>query len=197
MTARPYQALSALLLLMLLCSGAAHATTVYKSVDAEGRVTFSDQPPTETTLVEILEYRVPDTEPSALDTARLQAMRETTDRMAADRREREAARARVRADAAAARAASTPPTYEYYGQAGYYPAWPVFGRPIVRPPYHRPPHGRPPHGRPPLVKPPYARPAPYNRHGIRVVGRYSQHPANLIRRGYSSRAREVFYGPRR
>lgn len=165
--------------------GAAMATTVYKSVDAEGRITFSDQPPPAEQLVEILDYDVPQARRSAEDTERLEQMRETTDRMAADRREREAARAKARSEAAAARAAPYP---EYVAERYYYPGYPLLRRPVVRPP-HRPPHGRPPHGKPPSLRPP-VRPQP------RLARRYSQHPANLIRRHYSSAAREQFYGSR-
>lgn len=64
------------------------ATTVYKSVDANGKVTFSDQPPVgaSTETIEIGDYTVPD---SVETEARLRAMRETTDRLRDDRLERE------------------------------------------------------------------------------------------------------------
>jgi hypothetical protein len=83
---------------LLVCScGVAQAQTVYKSVDENGNVTFSDTPPADDRVVaEQLELNVP--APAALeDQAQyLQDMRETTDRMAADRREREKHRAEVR-----------------------------------------------------------------------------------------------------
>ena len=42
-------------LFLLFCLPCA-AATIYKSVDARGRVTYSDQAPLETNVVEILEY---------------------------------------------------------------------------------------------------------------------------------------------
>lgn len=170
-----------LLGLSLAASLPLNASTIYKSVDAEGRVTFSDQPPPAEELVDVLEYTEPQPQRSALDTERLREMRETTDRMAADRREREAARAKHRAEAAAARSA---PAQVYYEDRYYYPAYPLLRRPVVRPP-----HGRPPHHSPPGLHPP-SRPEP------RLTRRYSQHPANLIRRKYTGAARERFYGSR-
>ena len=176
-------------MVMALAAGvhSANATTVYKSVDAEGRITFSDQPPPAEELVAVLDYQVPEVRRSDVDTMRLEQMRETTDRMAADRREREAARARARTQAASARtAAEYSPAY--YQDRYFYTGYPLIRRPVVRPP-HRPPHGRPPHGKPPSLRPP-ARPEP------RLARRYSQHPANLIRRKYTGAAREKFYGSR-
>jgi hypothetical protein len=68
----------------------AYAITVYKSVDANGKVSFSDQPPgagIRAETIEIGDYTVPD----SVDTdARLRAMRETTDRLRDDRRARTA-----------------------------------------------------------------------------------------------------------
>ena len=184
-----FQAFALLLSLVTTAGG----TTIYKSVDGQGRVTFSDQPPAEGKVVSVTEYREPQPSPSALDLQRIEAMRETTDRMAADRREREASRAR-------ARAARQPPesapynagydgTYtERYsaGYSGYYPAYP---RRIVRKrPGHRPPGFRPGHGRPPFYRPHPERPS----HTAASAG-FNEYPASLVRRHYTSAARRVFY----
>ena len=164
-----------------LAAQLAGAATVYKSVDEQGRVTFSDQPPA-AGKVEVLQYHIAGKSRSALDTARLEAMRETTDRMAADRREREAARARARSQAAAQRAAAAP-TYVYPEDRYYSSAYLLPGRPLVRPP-QRPPHVRPPHLRPPSGRPPAAAFNPKQFRG----------PGNIVRRNYSGRARDIFYG---
>lgn len=84
-------------LLLLACPVLVLAEgTVYKSVDAQGRVTFSDKPPKDAVKVEPQDLPpVPSEE--ELEAARqrtheeLQQGRELTDRMAADRREREKA----------------------------------------------------------------------------------------------------------
>ena len=138
------------------------AATIYKSVDAKGRVTYSDQLPIETTLVDILEYTETAPTLAADDAERLAEMRETTDRMAADRREREASRAKAREDRVATQTVLVQQEPYYY---------PVYGRrrhhPVIRPPIHRPlPIGQP---------------------AIR-----SQYPAKLVRQHYSSAAARVF-----
>lgn len=215
-------AVATLLLAAPLCGSVSQAATVYKSVDAEGRVTYSDQPPSEGDVVEVMDLEVQARDPSEVenDLARIEAMRETTDRMAADRRERETARAKARAEAEAARAASYPPANyypnDYYGGYGgsvstssrySYSGWrggiyigdgairprPPYGRPPYhRPPHARPPHHRPPHGRPPNVRPPF-RPG-YDRQEAAQPGFSYNAPANQIRRRYTGKAREVFYG---
>lgn len=187
------------------------AATVYKTVDENGRVTYSDQPPQDGAAVEVLDLQVQPRSAQEIegDLARIEAMRETTDRMAADRREREAARAKARAEAEAARAAayqqsypdyyyddnyygsvSTSSRYSYSGWGGGIYVGPGIGRP--RPPYLRPPHDRPPHGRPPHVRPPF-RPG-HDRRDVAEPGFSYNAPANQIRRRYTGKAREVFYG---
>lgn len=193
------------------------AATVYKTVDENGRVTYSDQPPGDGEVVEVLDLQIEprSAEDVAGDMARIEAMRETTDRMAADRRERESARAQARAEAEAARAAAYQQQYPDYYYDDYYPSgsittssrysysgWrggiyvgPGVGRPrppYVRPPHGRPPHARPPHGRPPHVRPPF-RPG-HDRRDVAEPGFSYNAPANQIRRRYTGKAREVFYG---
>ncbi len=140
------------------------ASTIYKSVDERGRITYSDQPPPVSELVDILEYREPVPVPEGETLARLQAMREVTDRMAADRREREAARAEQRKQQA-----QESQTVVYQNPGNYYP---LYGRRY----YQRPPLLRPPHVRPPITGP-----------AIR-----SDYPAKLVRRHYAGAAARVF-----
>jgi hypothetical protein len=188
-------------LLFVVCFEA-RATTIYKSVDAQGRVSFSDQPPAGADVVDVYEYHEPPPSRSALDVDRIEAMREVTERMAADRREREASRARARAN----RQAQAGPDagngfypqeyrghdYKDYGPGffyGYRPA--VFPRRRHRPGGH-PPIAHPPIAHPPVVTPPLERPAD-SRHATRL----NQYPASLIRSHYTSAARRVFYGASR
>ena len=156
--------------LILLISLPCAAATVYKSVDERGRISFSDKPPAEDTLVEILEYAAPAPGPSAGNSASLTEMRETTDRMATDRRQREIHRAELRA------LRNDRQYVVVQQQESYY--YPLYG-------------GRRPHRpglRPPLQRPPPQ--LPQNRGS--VVGNY---PAKLIRQHYGSAAARAFNAP--
>ncbi|MHA7817549.1 MAG: DUF4124 domain-containing protein [Pseudohaliea sp.] len=125
----------------------AEPATIYRTVDAQGTVTFSDQPPDDGTA-EVLSIDVPPAADPALLERRLDAMRETTERMAADRRARENARAEL----AAARQPAPRP------EAGpapvprtlVVPATPLYGWPAYRHPWRPRPSLRPRPVRPPL-----------------------------------------------
>ncbi|MEO0437808.1 MAG: DUF4124 domain-containing protein [Pseudomonadota bacterium] len=113
----------------LLCAvQSAHSQTVYKSVE-NGVTTFSDAPPAEGDA-ERIELQLPPKPDAALLSERLAEMRETTDRMAADRREREQTRAALRADQLAARdrRASQDSGYEA-SPAWMNSYWPAYNRP--------------------------------------------------------------------
>ena len=199
---------------LLLASLEGGATTIYKSVDAQGRVTYSDQPPLVDEVVDVYEYREPPPSRSALDVERIEAMREVTERMAADRREREAKRARARTTGRHPQPAPgggngfydddygdydyAPGFYEGYRPAVYHrrvhKRRPGIHPPIARPPIARPPIGRPPIGRPPMGRPPMGRPPEGWPADSRRATRLNQYPASLIRRHYTSAARRVFYG---
>ncbi len=160
------------LLMLLLPAPIGYGATVYKSVDEQGRVTFSDQPPAAGEAAETLTYDPGDPVSAEEAQQRLDRMRETTDRMAAGRREREAARAAAepRPSQPAAPAPVEPlPTY-----------YPVYLGGARRPPYHRPGH-RPVHPVTP-VQPAAAR-VPY--------------PASYIRQRYPGAAGKIFNPPPR
>ena len=143
-----------LLALFLLGAVAAQAQTVYKTVDETGAVSFSDTPPESGEVAEELTLEVaPPQDPEAY-TRNLEAMRETTDRMAEDRRAREKHRAEMRELAAR----TQPPSQQAvqydlvdqysssWGYSGGYHYRP--GRPPWRPGYHpKPEH---PIHRPPV-----------------------------------------------
>jgi len=144
------------LLACLYCLSAA-AATVYKTVDENGVVSFSDTPPDTAAPVETMKIDAATPEVSAEEQQRLQDMRETTDRMAADRKEREQQRAELRQEQS--QPATPAPDYTDYmgysgGDARYYQRYPQ-RRPGYRPgqrPQPEQPIARPP-ARPPVHRP--------------------------------------------
>ena len=93
---RMIKILPQVLIFTLLCSAQVFSDTVYKSVDENGTVSFSDTPPENGAEAEELQLVISQPNSSNQPLANLEAMRETTDRMAADRREREKHRAEMR-----------------------------------------------------------------------------------------------------
>jgi len=173
-------------LLLLACLPAA-AAKVYKTVDANGVVSFSDTQPADASEVELLEIEVTEPQLSATDQQRLEDMRETTDRMAADRRARELHRAELRqqrtpAQTQVVEVGSGDDGYAN-GYSGYYP-YPV-RRPGWRP---RPTHpiARPPGYRPPMRPPLGIQPRPQPAKPI------IDYPASLVRKSYSPEVRAAF-----
>lgn len=91
------------------------AQTVYRSVGADGSVIFSDTPPaTNATAVETLQLEVAAESANPADQSRIHAMRETTDRMVADRLTREKHRAELRQLRAQTNALEQSGPYTYY-----------------------------------------------------------------------------------
>jgi TolA-binding protein len=176
----------ALMLVLLLGPVPLLAATVYKSVDENGVVSYSDTAPAQDQQAEVM---VIDVQPGADDELaqdQLEAMRETTDRMVADRQQREQHRAEIRK--LQAETQSQPQVIEYGAPAdnssiytGYYP-YPVYRpgggyrprptHPIARPPMRPLPPGRPPQGN--------------------IISPGHDYPASLIRRGYSPEVRAAF-----
>lgn len=167
------------LLLAVLFGPFAQAATVYRSVDANGVVSYSDSPPADDPEVEILVIDVQDPELSETEQQRLDAMRETTDRMAADRMAREKHRAELREQRTRQQAAQQSPVY--VTESDNYPLYYPYR--VQRPGWHRP---RPEHpiARPPLRpgSPGSATTLPYRR----------DYPASLVRKGYSPEVRAAF-----
>jgi hypothetical protein len=136
--------------LILLCSSTAYSQTVYKTEDENGVVSFSDTPPQQGIKSEVLQLQV--TEPQSPEDyqASLDAMRESTDRMAEDRMAREKHRAEMKELQAKTRSYQTPATAGYYDPDYYYSSSSSRRyqyRPPLRP-GHRP---KPEH---PIVRPP-------------------------------------------
>lgn len=117
--------------MLLLCGTSVLATTVYKTVDAKGVVSFSDTPQEEDAEELTISTSAPQSPEDHL--ANLEAMRETTDRMAEDRREREKHRAELK-ELAARNRAPQPPQQNYSDY--YYPINSGNYRRRGRPPYH-------------------------------------------------------------
>jgi hypothetical protein len=131
--------IAAALLLPFCASFPLAAQTVYRSVQ-DGVVTFSDQPPADAVDAQAIELAVPEIADDPQLEARLAAMRESTDRMAEDRRAREKHRAELRALRAPEPVATAPEMQTTLIYTGGY--WPVAGRPI-RPPLRPHPPLRP------------------------------------------------------
>lgn len=131
-------------------SRAAAAQTVYRSVE-DGVPTFSDSPPVSGQAEEIV-IDVAEPAPDPELEKRLTALRETTDRMADDRREREQHRARLRE---LRRATPEPAESQQSTVVVAGGLWPAYVRP--RPPGRPYPPLRP---RPPLRPTPAPLPSP-------------------------------------
>ncbi len=137
------------LLILAAAAAAASSTTVYKVVGSDGVVGFSDTPPEDPAAAELIAIDTPEAASSQESLQNLEAMRETTERMAADRREREAQREVARETvvlepaAAGMRQAQPEVHYEYF-----YAPLPIpsrHGRPGFHPP-QRPYPEREPRG---------------------------------------------------
>jgi hypothetical protein len=181
------QALPRLVVVMALLSAfwtnAASAATVYKTVDENGVVSYSDTPPPEEVPVETMVIDVQTPDLSETSQEQLEAMRETTDRMVADRQQREKHRAEMRQQQVASQAQPQVVQYTNPGSysgtySGYYP-YPVYR------PGHRP---RPGH---PIVRPPL-RPHKPVQLPAGVISPGYDYPASLVRRGYSPQVRAAF-----
>jgi hypothetical protein len=84
------------LALTFACTLQAASTVVYRSVDGNGVVSFSDTPPATDTPSRKLEIATPSGTSTRPYLQRLEAMRTTTDRMVRDRLKRERQRLQVR-----------------------------------------------------------------------------------------------------
>jgi len=166
----------AVVLALSLWSLSPRAATVYKSVDDNGVVSYSDTRPEGEADVETLVIEVQDPELTETEQQRLEAMRETTDRMAADRMAREKQRAELRQQRAQEQPAPAQPTYII--DSGGYPLY--YPYPVRRPGWNRP-HPTHPVARPPMRP---SRPVPYS--GVH------DYPASLVRKGYSPPVRAAF-----
>jgi hypothetical protein len=165
------------------------ATTVYKTVDQYGVVSFTDIRPNSAGPVETLVIDVRQPQLNDTDQQRLSALRETTDRMAADRREREKHRAEMRQQTISRQPQyAAAPYYQPTSFVGYSSSARFSRRGYNR---HRPGHtiGRPPQHpgvHPPMRPPQHQRPAQPRQFSV------NDYPASLVRRHYSSHAQAAF-----
>jgi hypothetical protein len=184
--------------LALLCCLPSLAATVYKTVDEDGVVSFTDIKPAGESPVEtlVIDARAPQV--SEAEQQRLQDMRDTTDRMAADRMAREKHRAELRQ-----LQAQTQPQYQpqypagdnpgYWGYSTGYSGY--YNYPARRPwrSKHRPRPEHPIAGRPiagrPIARPPLRLPAQGHSSDIRTSLPGNNYPASLVRRSYDPKVR--------
>jgi hypothetical protein len=132
-------------LLLAAITTTAYGQTVYKSVDADGTVTYSDQPAIAEELVETLEFNhAVRTEDSAAESAaRIEQMSQVADRLKKDREERDQARLAEK-ELALARQQLSPPliyreehyhtNYPYRERSRFNPRWSDRHKPS--PPYY-------------------------------------------------------------
>ncbi len=156
------------------------AATIYKSIDENGVVSYSDTRPEDDTVVETLV--IDEQSPAATEQAqqRLQDMRETTDRMVADRMAREKHRAGLRQLEAQTSVQQSPQDIpDYYDSSPVFTGY--YGYPAQRPwrPWRPSHHPRPGH---PIAHPPLRPP------GIQPLPDYD-YPGSLIRRRYDPKVR--------
>lgn len=140
--------------LTVMTAGAqAQGTTVYRHVDENGVVSFSDSPPGGEQESETLQINTPTLQDPDVYLENLNAMRETTDRMAQDRRERERHRAEIRELNTSQRDSTDTQVVEHREYEDYWPVYrsPVYGRP-GRPPWRPGYRPKPEH---PVARPPY------------------------------------------
>jgi tRNA A37 threonylcarbamoyladenosine modification protein TsaB len=131
-------------LTLLLLAGHVPATPIYKSIDADGNVTYSSQPPREAVTVEKMILNQDDVvTPSAQSQANMDAIKQTADQLEMQRKQREQERqaAREKADAQAQDQAKPPPETVIY----YYPVFPFYYYPGPFTPRPHPPRPRPRH----------------------------------------------------
>lgn len=165
------------ILVTVLAVQATAAATVYRSIDENGVIVFSDTPPEQREEVEILEIETPATAQDGLLTERLQALREATDRLASDRRAREKHRAelrRMQRDMTPTSAYSPVPREDAEYRNMYLPYY--TGRAAA----HRNSH----------YDGPLRHPRVKHRHPS--ASGFNEYPASLIRKKYDPRAREAF-----
>jgi hypothetical protein len=171
----------ALLMLAPGFSGDAAAATVYKTVGADGVVSYSDTRPVQAGEVETLEIDARSPELTETERERLTAMRETTDRMVADRQQREKHRAELRQAQVREPAQYPAQVYPHNpGSSGAYPYPVYYPYPVRR-------HGH--WGKPspvhPIARPPFR---PVTNPGSPG----HDYPASLIRRHYNPQVRAAF-----
>jgi len=165
-----------------------YAATIYKSVDQNGVVQYSDTRPTDVNVLETMVIDESTVPPAGQAEQRLQDMRETTDRMVADRMAREKHRAELRQIDAQTNArqaeqdtrdyVDTSPVYiGYYDYPGRRPWRPWRGH-----------HPRPEH---PITHPPLRHPVEKRVTGMRPLPG-NDYPASLIRKSYDPKVREAF-----
>jgi hypothetical protein len=180
--------------LALLCCLPGLAATVYKTVDENGVASFTDIKPTGESPVEtlVIDARAPQV--SEVEQQRLQDMRDTTDRMAADRMAREKHRAELRQLQAQTQAQPQYPVDDNPGYWGYSSGYSGYYNYPARRPWGRKHRPRPEHpiaGRP-IARPPLRMPAQGHSSDIRTSLPGNNYPASLIRKSYDPKVRAAF-----
>jgi Domain of unknown function (DUF4124) len=182
---------SLLTLTLVLFTQGATATTIYRTTGADGEASFSDTPPQNGTQADEVEIEVTAPIIDQSTQQRLANLRETTDRMVADRMAREKHRAELRQLQAEAERRQQQvlanENGDYYNNGYerdyYYPRrylGPIrHGRRLDRKDHRKEHRG--------------IYPAP----PLQVNADYNNYPASLIRRSYNPQVRRAFRKPKR
>lgn len=119
-----------LLALLIAAAATAQGQTIYKSIDANGNIVYSDTPMEDTLLLETLSLdpEIRDDSPQEQSQARIDQMAVTTERLKSDREDRERLRREEEEQLRARQRAATPPQiyreeyyHDYYPYRNYYP----------------------------------------------------------------------------
>ena len=118
--------------ILVTITATAYGQTVYKSVDANGKVTYSDEPSETGELVETLKFKKTEiTEDAAAESAaRMEQMSQVTDRLKKDRKERDETRL-AEQELALARQQLAPPLI--YKEEHYHTNYPYRRHNLFRP----------------------------------------------------------------
>ena len=155
MAARQVRMPTGLLLGLLLCvSGVSftYAARIYKSIDAEGNVTYSSIPPPDAMQIE--KIHIPSNfavDSASGESSTLDDIKAAGEQLESDRKQREKEREEARKKLAEkeTQQPEQPPPREIH----YWPAYPPYYYPPVRPRPPRPPYPYPPPPRPPRPVP--------------------------------------------
>jgi hypothetical protein len=133
-------AVAVIAVLILLAGGQVQAARIYKSIDAQGHITYSSTPPKEAVQTQMLDI-APDYDAGNVTAhaAMMEEIRALADQLQQDRKQREQARRQNQEDAAQTETPSPPQTViEYY---------PVYPPRLLRPPRLQPRRHSPRHPR--------------------------------------------------
>ena len=136
---------------MLILTSNTQATRIYKSIDADGNVTYSSTPPDDATQIQRIDLPpAPVAEPDTGGNSIIEKIKAAAHELENDRKQREQEREAAR-KALAEEETKQPPAEPAESTIHYYPAFPPYYRHPGKPRPPHPPRYRPrPHPHPPV-----------------------------------------------